>query len=169
MSCFTNMPTYFYSGEPRIWDRINKLCVWYVKHPTAHHISHRHSTTGCINHSNKTRWSVTYDSDRERHAHEERAVMREAALAVTVACAVMAWRISDPFNWRRPRPSRKGRTRKRVSFSEADDTIIHHSLQDLTAAERRELCWTPDELREFARSTLVDAWLQDDWLEQWGS
>lgn len=89
--------------------------------------------------------------------------MREAALAVTttVACAVVAWR-SNAFNWRLPFSS--SRPRKRVSFSEADNTIIQFSLDELTDEERKALCWTPAELREFARSTRID-----HWIEEWGS
>lgn len=83
-----------------------------------------------------------------------------AALAVSVACVVVALR-HNPFNWGR---SSKTRPRKRVSFSEADNTVIQHRAEDLTEAERRELCWTPAELREFARSTRIDDWIQD-----WGS
>ncbi|CAM9737275.1 unnamed protein product [Laminaria digitata] len=92
--------------------------------------------------------------------------MRDAALAVTtLACVVVAWH-SNPFNWLRPsRSSSEGRrSRKRVSFCEADNTVIHDSVEDLSWEERKALCWSPAELREFARSTQIDGWIED-----WGS
>lgn len=88
-------------------------------------------------------------------------VMRRTALAVTVACALVAW--SNPFGWRRRASQRKPRSRhrKRVSFCDSN-TIVHHLVdeRDLTSAERRALSWTPAELREFARSRLIEEWIR---------
>lgn len=90
--------------------------------------------------------------------------MRDAALAVTtLACVVVAWH-SKPFNWMRQSRSETRRSRKRVSFSEADNTVIHDSVEDLSREERKALCWSPAELRGFARSTQIDGWIED-----WGS
>lgn len=89
------------------------------------------------------------------------STMHEAALVATVACALVAW--SNPFGWlRRSGRQKLGlRPRKRVSFSESK-TVIHHLVgdQDLTSAERRALTWSPAEIREFARSSLIDDWIQ---------
>lgn len=119
--------------------------------------------------------------------------MKEAALAVTVACAVVVWRSSQRRNCRSrsdsssdahhhdEQPLKETRTdrsisssissgrnrdrpRKRVSFSEADNTVFQLNAEDFTDAERKELCWSPAELREFARSMRID-----DWIEAWGS
>ncbi|CAM9789851.1 unnamed protein product [Sphacelaria rigidula] len=112
--------------------------------------------------------------------------MKEAALVVTMiattVAGVVAWRhavaTSSLLNLcnrqrqtaRRRRPTRP-KPQKRVSFSESS-TVIHHLPSDyyendddnLTDEDRRALlCWSPAELREFARSMLID-----EWIAGWG-
>lgn len=82
-----------------------------------------------------------------------------AVAAVTFGIlAAVTWKKGglNPFRWRRP-------ARKRVSFSDADNSVIEVSL-DLTDDERRALNWSPAELRQLSRARAMDGW-----LEEWGS
>lgn len=58
---------------------------------------------------------------------------------------------------------RKQPSRKRVSFSDAANSVIEVRL-DLTDEERKALNWTREELRQFSRAVAIDGW-----LEEWGS
>lgn len=89
--------------------------------------------------------------------------MREAALAVSIVFAFVAWRSSSYWSWKKLPCFSKSRPRhrKRVTFSEEDNTVILISLADeLTDEERRAMSYTAAELQEFKRSSLIDEWLQ---------
>ena len=80
--------------------------------------------------------------------------MKGAALAFSILCTVVVWRCSNSWKGRQ-------RNRKRVSFSEADNTVVHISLEDaLTDEEKKAVSYTPEELQEFARSLLIEEWLR---------
>ena len=87
--------------------------------------------------------------------------MKEGAFAAVTTLGILAvlsrWRGSNM--WRK-QPSRSG---KRVSFSDADNSVIEVSL-DLTDEERKALNWTRAELRQFSRAVAIEGW-----LEEWGS
>eukprot|EP00903_Cladosiphon_okamuranus_P012029 g11294.t1 len=91
--------------------------------------------------------------------------MKEGAFAAVTTLGILAvlsrWRGSSM--WRKEGSRTNRRHRKRVSFSDADNSVIEVSL-DLTDEERKALNWTRAELRQFSRAVAIEGW-----LEEWGS
>lgn len=86
--------------------------------------------------------------------------MREGAFAAVTTLGILAVLSRWRGNMRRKQPSRTG---KRVSFSDAHNSVIEVSL-DLTDEERKALNWTRAELRQFSRAVAIEGW-----IEEWGS
>lgn len=84
--------------------------------------------------------------------------MKEGAFAAVTTLGILAVLSRWRGNMWRKQPSRK-----RVSFSDADNRVIEVSL-DITDEERKALNWTPAELRQFSRAVAIEGW-----LEEWGS
>lgn len=84
--------------------------------------------------------------------------MREGAFAAVTTLGILA--VLSRWRGNMRRPSRSG---KRVSFSDADNSVIEVSL-DLTDEERKALNWSRAELRQFSRAVAIEGW-----LEEWGS
>lgn len=82
-------------------------------------------------------------------------------MAVTAAAAVLLATVRYAAHWRGAPGKRK--TTKRVSFS-TEEMVIHLTIDDLSDKERRDLSYTPAELRQFSRARAIEGWLED-----WGS